>query len=147
MSKPISLSVDYTNQLAKLHGEAFDTGWSASDFQTHIENPLDDVQGIVDDGDITGFIVVRTQSDQSEILTIVVSQYQRGKGLGKILLSHAECQAHRSGAEIMLLEVAADNPAAQVLYQHAGYQRCGTRKGYYRRQKGRVDALLFQKHL
>lgn len=147
MSETRALEADCVVQLEKLHAGAFKPGWSADDFRVHIENEFDDVLGAVSGGDVAGFIITRTQVDQSEIMTIVVCPDRRGQGIGKKLLAEAECTAQARGADIMFLDVAADNPSAQALYQNAGYQRCGTRKAYYRRQKGRVDALLFQKYL
>ena len=141
------IAEQYASDLARLHSEAFETGWSEDEFQAHIRNPFDDVVGIIEDGHILGFVVVRTQADQSEILTIVVDPQHRGDGKAKSLLNAAETAVRARGADIMFLEVAADNVAAQALYHGAGYRRCGTRKGYYRRQMGRVDALLFQKRL
>lgn len=142
-----ALDADYAAHLEKLHATAFDSGWSESDFCAHIKSEFDDVLGITGEDGVTGFIVIRTQVDQSEILTIVVDPDHRGQGFGKKILAEAERLARQRGANIMFLDVAADNPSAQALYQHAGYQRCGTRKAYYRRQKGRVDALLFQRKL
>lgn len=142
----------HVDQLARLHEDAFDTGWAETDFLDHLQNDLDDLLGLVDVGDdgketIRGFILTRTLDDQSEILTIVVGTTVQGQGLGRALLKSGERTAKRRGATIMFLEVASDNPAAISLYKQAGYQRCGTRKSYYRRQMGRVDALLFQKKL
>lgn len=142
-----ALDIECAAHLANLHTLAFETGWSESDFRVHIENEFDDVLGITGEDGVAGFIVIRTQVDQSEILTIVVDPAYQGQGLGNKILAEAERVARERGADIMFLDVAADNPSAQALYQKAGYQRCGTRKAYYRRQKGRVDALLFQKNL
>lgn len=151
MFKVRELGINNAEDLEKLHAAAFDPGWSATDFHTHINNEFDDVLGISNEDGMAGFIVIRTQVDQSEILTIVVDPGRRGQGLGKEILAQAERVARERGAEIMFLDVAADNLSAQVLYQNTGYQRCGTRKAYYRRghngSDGRVDALLFQKKL
>lgn len=143
----IALGTDMAAQLEKLHVTAFQPGWSAAEFRTHIATASDDVLGVVCEDVVAGFIVTRTQIDQSEILTIVIDADHRGQGLGTKLLIEGERVVRARGAEIMFLDVAADNPSAQALYRKAGYQRCGTRKAYYRREKGRVDALLFQKHL
>ena len=143
--KPID--IDRCAQMSELHGTAFESGWSTSEFQAHVKNDFDSVLGCFHQDQLQGFIVVRTQGDQSEILTVVVRQSLRGQGVGTKLLSAAEQDAKLRSADIIFLEVAADNPPAQALYRRNGYQKCGTRAGYYRREKGRVDALLFQKHL
>jgi len=147
MSEFQDIDVSFIDRMADLHKAAFETGWSVSDFQTHIENDYDDVIGELQGEQLVGFAVIRTQEDQSEILTILVAKELRGQGIGKKLLNKVEYVASARGAEIMFLEVAADNPSAQALYSKNGYHRCGTRKGYYRREMGRVDALLLQKRL
>ena len=133
--------------MAELHQDAFEHGWPASDFVDHINNPSDDVLGFWGESGLDSFIISRTQDDQSEILTIAVSKGRRGQGLGADMLGEAEMALLQRGAEIVFLEVAKDNAAAIGLYAKSGYVRCGVRPGYYRREKGRVDALLYQKHL
>ena len=138
---------EQARQIATLHAHAFLHGWSVDDFLKHIENAMDDVLLWLENDEVSGFVIMRTQDDQAEVLTIVVSSAQQNKGLGAKILNEGEKYAARRGADIVFLDVAADTPAAIRLYQKAGYQRCGTRRGYYRREKGRVDAFLFSKHI
>ena len=141
----------YTAQLVDIHASAFSPGWSADDFSTHMNLASDDVIDIVEQGDVCGFVITRTAVDQAEILTIVVAPTHKRKGLGRSLLRRAETRVRERGADIMFLDVAADNPAATAMYVGAGYRQCGRRLGYYRRvvdgKLGRVDAILYQKHL
>ena len=146
----------HVGDLARLHEEAFEAGWSERDFVDNLQNDLDDILGLVEveeGGKETarGFILTRTLEDQSEILTLVVDKAFHGQGLGRALLKAGERTVKKRGADIMFLEVAKDNPAAIALYSKANYRRCGTRTGYYKRSvdgaSGRVDALLFQKKL
>ena len=143
MIKPVPLS--YAPQMAALHKDGFAKGWPEGDFSAHIENPLDDVLGYFDKDILGGFIIMRTGDDQAEILTIVVGKARRRDSLGVQLLRAGEQASTARGADIIFLEVAKDNPAALTLYRQAGYQPCGVRPRYYRRPRGRVDALLFQK--
>jgi ribosomal-protein-alanine N-acetyltransferase len=141
------LTGEYAAEMASLHEAAFHTGWSEQDFLENIDNDHDDVLGVLDEKKLQGFILVRTQAVQAEILTIAVGPLQRKKGMAQKLLKAGERAVSARGADVMFLEVGEDNPAAISLYEKTGYKRCGTRKGYYRREKGRVDALLFQKKL
>lgn len=138
---------EHAVQIATLHAHAFLHGWPADDFLKHIENAMDDMLVWMDGGEVFGFVVMRTQDDQAEVLTIVVSPARQNMGLGAEILGAGEEYVAARGADIVFLDVAADTPAAIRLYQKAGYQRCGTRRGYYRREKGRVDAFLFSKHI
>ena len=141
----------FISQLAEIHKTAFSPGWSADDFASHIDLTSDDVLGVVEDGEIHGFVITRTAVDQAEILTIVVAPEHLRKGLGQSLLRQAETCALERGADVMFLDVAADNPAAIRLYAKNHYHQCGTRPRYYRREMngkvGRVDAILYKKHL
>ena len=72
----------------------------------------------------------------------------RGQGLGKALLQAALGLAHAAGAEAMFLEVAADNAPAVALYEHAGFERVGLRRGYYANAGGSpIDALVYRRAL
>ncbi len=144
MIKPVPLS--FAPQMEALHKDGFPSGWPEDDFAGHVENPLDDVLGYFKKDILCGFIIMRTQDDQAEILTVIVDKARRRDSLGAQLLSAGERAATVRGADIIFLDVAKDNPAAINLYKQAGYQPCGVRPRYYRRQHGRVDALLFQKH-
>ncbi len=149
--------------MATLHALCFDKPWPAGDFTAHIENNMDTVLVIENEpqrdgfGAVLGFIIIRTQEGQAEVLTIAVHPKLHASGLGTALLemgmktivwrNYQTKEKLMSPAEILFLEVAKDNESAISLYKNFGFAHCGTRPGYYRRAKGRVDALLFQKHL
>jgi ribosomal-protein-alanine N-acetyltransferase len=133
--------------LAALHASCFDAGWPAVDFAEHIARATDEVIGLYDSGPLIGFIIMRIIADQAEVLILAVKPDKRGMGGGAALLEYAEQAAKRRGAEIVFLDVAKDNGAGLALYQRAGYAQCGTRPGYYRRENGRVSAILYQKRL
>jgi len=146
-----SLASKYIAQLVNIHASAFSPGWSVDDFTVHMDLASDDVIDIVESGEVYGFAITRTAVDQAEILTIVVAPAHQRKGLGRSLLQRAEACVRERGADVMFLEVAADNSAASTMYEGAGYHQCGRRPRYYRREIngkiGRVDALLYKKHL
>ncbi|GEM_PF-235432 len=137
--------------MARLHARAFSPGWPAADFLAHLENPSDCVQTLSSQNALVGFAIARMSADQAEILTIVTDPEYRRHGYGQTLLSMIEEGARKQGAEIMFLEVAEINKAAIALYQKQGYKLNGRRKGYYKMEKdgriGRIDALVYQKHL
>jgi len=150
--KMTRLSRYHVGEMAELHEQAFESGWSEQDFVANLYNERDDVLGLVEPDEegkdiVRGFILIRTIDDQSEIITLVVDPNARRRGNGLALLHAAERTAKKRGADIIFLEVAKDNPSAIALYKKKNYVQCGTRKAYYRREKGRVDALLLQKKL
>jgi N6-L-threonylcarbamoyladenine synthase len=81
-------------------------------------------------------------SDQADIQTIAVREDKRGLGIGKKLMDTLTLQATELGAKEILLEVRADNSAAQKLYKIFGFKQIGTRKKYY--QPDGVDAFIMK---
>jgi ribosomal-protein-alanine N-acetyltransferase len=97
-------------------------------------------------GQIIGFIIMTCTDDTCHILNIaVLPAYQRG-GVGRGLLTQALSYAATHGALVTHLEVRADNEAALLFYQRAGFQQTGVRKNYYPLPDGTArDALLLSK--
>jgi ribosomal-protein-alanine N-acetyltransferase len=75
----------------------------------------------------------------------LVSTAAQGRGLGRALLDALLAEARRREANEVLLEVRAENTAAQALYARAGFERIAIRRGYYR--PGNTDALVLRLHL
>jgi ribosomal-protein-alanine N-acetyltransferase len=134
--------------LAAIHAQAFDDAWSADDIRRFSSGPgawalvAESGEGLID-----GFILCRSIAGEAEILTLAVRPERRRQGLASALVAAALALA-RSQAQSMLLEVAADNPAAVALYERAGFSSIGRRAAYYgRRSGGAVDALVMRRAL
>ncbi|MFM1845577.1 MAG: hypothetical protein RIS19_50, partial [Actinomycetota bacterium] len=84
-------------------------------------------------------------SDQADIQTIAVRENKRGLGIGKKLMDTLTSKATELGAKQIFLEVRADNPVAQKLYELFGFKQIGTRKKYY--QPDGVDAFIMKTDL
>ena len=89
-----------------------------------------------------GFLLARTQSSESEILTLGVVAAWRRQGTARALLQAALTRARRAGAARTLLEVAEDNMAARELYAAEGFAFVKRWPRYYRRPDGAVAAAL-----
>jgi ribosomal-protein-alanine N-acetyltransferase len=81
--------------------------------------------------------------DEAWVNNIAVRRDRQRQGLGRALLEALLAEADRRGARAVLLEVAADNAAAQKLYARHGFDVVGVRRGYY--QISRKDALVMQR--
>ncbi len=81
-------------------------------------------------------------SGQADIQTIAVLESARGQGLGRTLMNALLSEARTRGAEHVFLEVRADNPAAQQLYDSLGFERIDVRRNYY--QPDGVDAIIMR---
>lgn len=132
-------------RLARLHRGCFEEGWSRSDLAHLLSLPgsfgliarcydrgfaaIDGLRGV-------GFAICRVVRDESELLSIGVLPYWRGRGIAHGLLKASIERARAAGAVTMFLEVAIDNKNAQRLYEYHGFERVGTRPDYYQRADG-----------
>lgn len=91
----------------------------------------------VADGLITGYAGLVRYDDEAHVMTVGVLAGWRRRGVGAALLADLLAAA---GPRRVLLEVRADNAAAQRLYARHGFQPIGRRRGYY--QPGGVDAVV-----
>jgi [ribosomal protein S18]-alanine N-acetyltransferase len=81
-------------------------------------------------------------SGDADVLTIAVGEAHRGEGIGGSLLQHMLDTASVRGAHRVFLEVRADNPVAQHLYETRGFRAVGVRPRYY--QPDGVDAVVMR---
>lgn len=134
--------------LAALHRSCFTTPrpWSETEFAALLADPL--VFMVAADAPCYGFALGRAVAGEAELLTLAVLPALRRQGLGRSLLAAFEARAAEAGASDAFLEVASDNGAALALYQSAGWQRRGLRRGYYCHPDGAsVDAVVMGKPL
>lgn len=127
-------------ELARLHARCFTTPapWSAADFAGFLADPLCFLICAPQ-----GFALGRAVAGEAELLTIAVDPDARRQGTGRALLDALLAAAQTRGAEMLFLEVSAENPAAIALYRAAGLRETGRRRGYYRTPQGqRIDALV-----
>ncbi|RYJ06580.1 MAG: ribosomal-protein-alanine N-acetyltransferase [Actinomycetales bacterium] len=96
------------------------------------------------DDEVVGYVDVSVVADVADLLRVAVLPDARRGGLAAELLGAAHDQAAESGAERVLLEVAADNDPALALYRAAGYEPISRRRRYYR---DGTDALVLEKSL
>ncbi len=78
--------------------------------------------------------------DEAHISTIASHPQWRGRGIGELLLVTMIDAAIEMGANAVTLEVRVSNSVAQDLYRKYGFERVGTRKGYY--SDNGEDALI-----
>lgn len=79
---------------------------------------------------------------EGDVQTIAVLPECQGRGVGAALLRALLTEAGRRGCSEVFLEVRADNPRAQSLYEWFGFETVGTRPGYY--QPSNTDALIMR---
>ena len=93
---------------------------------------------------IDGYAGLRAPRRQphADIQTIGVVISARRQGLGRVLLLRLIDEARDREATEVFLEVRADNPGAQSLYQSLGFEQLAVRPKYY--QPDSVDAVVMR---
>lgn len=117
--------------------------WSRDLVAAEIAAPWTDYLVVLNDaGELIGYagVSVPAEGAPADIQTIAVHPDARRSGIGRTLLMRLTELARERGATESLLEVRADNPGAQALYQSLGYDTIAVRPRYY--QPDDVDALV-----
>ncbi len=132
---------DDAGLVAELERAAAAHPWSAEAVASTLARPTTRAWIAVDGGRSVGHLVASVVADQGEVLTVGVVPTARRRGWGARLLE--ACQDHWRGAGVVegFLEVRAGNVAALRLYEREGWQRVGSRRGYYAHGE---DAILMR---
>jgi len=93
-------------------------------------------------GALVGYAGLDLGGEVADVMTIAIAPPAQGRGLGAVLMDWLVASARSGGAEHLMLEVRADNPAAQRLYAKAGFAMLSVRRRYY--QPGDVDAHIMR---
>jgi ribosomal protein S18 acetylase RimI-like enzyme len=101
-------------------------------FRHALKSPTIDVL-VIEAGGVAGYAMIhhRRGSALARLTSIAVRPDLVRGGLGRRLLGAAEEIARQRGCERLRLEVRADNPRAQHLYEVAGYRRFAIVAEYY----------------
>jgi ribosomal-protein-alanine N-acetyltransferase len=91
-------------------------------------------------GRVVGYGGLADFGDEAHVMTLGVRPDRQREGLGGRLLAELLAEADRRRIRRVMLEVAADNDAAQRLYVRSGFRPVGVRKGYY--QATGTDAVV-----
>jgi ribosomal-protein-alanine N-acetyltransferase len=144
-------TVDDAGALAEIHARSFEAAWSDQDIAELLNSPggyAMTARDADDSATVRGFLLARSIAGEAEILTLAVDPSHRRQGVARALLEASVGAAMTTGATAMFLEVAADNAAAVGLYESAGFEPVGSRRGYYARPEGAsMDALVLRRAL
>ena len=135
--------------VAKLHAQSFYRGWPRQDIEAYLlDSDTPTLVACDAKRKVAGFAMLRLLGDDVELMTIAVEPKYRGKGLGAALLHACFEDLLMTASKRMVLEVAADNPAAIRLYGKLGFTKVSERKGYYARPDGQpATALVMARNL
>jgi ribosomal-protein-alanine N-acetyltransferase len=97
-----------------------------------------------DVGAVVGYAGLIAYPEEAHIATIGVTGQRQGEGIGAHLLDTLLAEAD-TRSQVVLLEVRADNDAAQGLYRRRGFAEIGRRRGYY--QPSGTDAIVMSREV
>jgi [ribosomal protein S18]-alanine N-acetyltransferase len=120
-----------------------DEAWSAAMFWNELATGRQYLAAMDDDALIGYAGILVTPGEQAWINNIAVRRDHQRQGIGRALLEALLGLAERGRVQSVLLEVAADNAAAQHLYARYGFQPVAVRRGYY--QPSNTDALVMRR--
>ena len=107
----------------------------------HLEGE-DDEENLVTDPVMVGYGGLIAYDDEAHVATLGVTKALQGEGVGSLLLDALLAEADKR-SPVVLLEVRADNEAAQRLYRRRGFTEIGRRRGYY--QPSGADAVVMKR--
>jgi ribosomal-protein-alanine N-acetyltransferase len=117
--------------------------WTAHHFWSELGQVDSRHYGVaLEDGEVVGYAGLCDYPDEAFVQTMAVAPSHQRRGLGAVLLEELLAEAARRRQPRVLLEVRADNPPAQRLYERHGFRRVGVRRGYY---PGGVDAWVMER--
>ncbi len=94
--------------------------------------------------EVIGYGIMSMGAGEAHILNLCVRTDLRSRGIGRQVLAHLLARARAAGMLEAFLEVRPTNTAAIRLYQAAGFEQVGIRRGYYQAPNGREDAAVLK---
>lgn len=135
----VRLEFKHLSQMAEIEREAFETPWNENMFIPEVEDPNAYYVVGVRGEEVICYGGFHKVLDEAHITNIAVKSTERGKGIGKFLMSELISRAKLAGVARMTLEVRDGNTPAIKLYEGFGFKVEGVRKKYY---ENKFDALI-----
>lgn len=92
--------------------------------------------------DLAGYSIFNWAVGVAHLLNLCVDPNWQHQAYGSLMLERTIDFVTLRGNQRMFLEVRASNPRAVALYKNHGFNVIGYRRGYYRADGGREDAIV-----
>ena len=96
---------------------------------------------VLDKLKVVGFITYSIMYERSEIVDLIVTEKERNKNYGTLLVGAIINEAIRAKCDNITLEVNEKNEIAINLYKKKGFEIVSTRKNYYKDEDGYLMKL------
>jgi [ribosomal protein S18]-alanine N-acetyltransferase len=135
----------HIEQLLPIEADLFGAEqWSAAMFWSELACGHYYLVALDPDDSVVGYAGLSVSPpDEAWVQNVAVRRDRQRRGVARALLEQLLAQADRQGIGSVLLEVAADNTAAQALYDRYGFIKVGVRRGYY--QLTNTDAWVLRR--
>lgn len=133
------------DSIIALEAEFFGSdAWSPEVCALELQHPFSHYLVLEDGANVVGYGGVRVPvpAAPGDIQTLAIHPDYRRAGWARRILNELVGYATTKGVPELLLEVRADNPAAQSLYDSVGFREIARRPNYY--QPDGVDALVMR---
>jgi len=131
--------------IEEIERRSYPTPWSRSMFAGELAKPSSICIGVFEGATVTlvGYLIVSRYVDAWHVMNIAVLPEQRRGGIASLLLEELFALTRDDVRRGYTLEVRVSNEGAIALYESAGFERRGVRRGYY--TDNREDALIMWK--
>lgn len=143
--KLCELSKDHALTLYNIHLQTFDMPWTVDAFDVLLNDPACSGWLSLDQNGVTGFLLIRTIIDQSEIMSLAVLPRFRRQGIAQNLVKTYLDHLNENNIHESFLEVDVNNEAAISLYSGLGFKKIGLRPDYYDHPDGSKTSALLMK--
>lgn len=124
--------------LAAIERACFHAPWSENALREELGGGIFLVAEV--DGAAAGYVGCQTVLDEGYITNVATLPAYRRQGIGRALVRALLARAWQAGLSFVTLEVRASNAPAIALYESLGFERVGSRPGFY--TGPREDAVL-----
>lgn len=137
------LRPELLDAIMAIEQEAYPEPWSRGMFLDELRSPRSYFCVVYLHDTLIGYGGFWHVLDEAHITSVTIARDCRGHGYGRELMYHLLDTARYRNVHQVTLEVRQSNVAARTLYESLGFQRAGTRKGYY--SSTGEDALIMTK--
>jgi [ribosomal protein S18]-alanine N-acetyltransferase len=126
--------------IEEIERSSYPTPWSRSMFAGELAKPSSICLGAFEGERLVGYLIVSRYVDAWHVMNVAVAVDHRRRGVASELLGALFERTRDDGRRGYTLEVRVSNAGAITLYERLGFERRGTRRGYY--TDNREDALI-----
>ena len=139
----VPMTADHLPEVMAIDALCYPTPWSREVYESELSRTDDRLYLIARPNRVAGHAGVAFEESEAHITTVTVTPDSRGQGIGARLFLALALAARRRNTSLVL-EVAADNPAAQALYRRFGLAPVGIQRGYYKEMGLSPDAIVMR---